>query len=75
MSIKITFAKTAKSQSEPLVVQQDSGFHLVDSYFSKGSIPSVSLSSYSSSFVTIEPGSSVIATPTVMPTFGFQDRL
>ena len=60
---------------EPLAVQQDSGLHLVDSYFSKGSIPSVSSSSYSSSVVTINPGSSVIATPTVMPTFGFQDRL
>ena len=67
--------KLAESQSEPLVVQQDSGFHLEDLCFSEGSIPSVSLSSYSSSFVTIDPGSSVIATPTVMPTFGFQDRL
>ena len=37
--------KLAESQSEPLVVQQDSGLHLVDSYFSKGSISSVSSSS------------------------------
>ena len=55
-----------------MAVQQDSGLHLVDSYFSKGSIPSVTSSS---SVVTIHPGSSVIVTPTVMPTFGFQDRL
>ena len=58
--------------SEPLAVQQDSSLHLVDSYFSKGSIPSVP----SSSLVdTIHPGPSVIATPAVMPTFGSQDRL
>ena len=67
--------KLAESQSEPLVVQEDSGFHLVDSSFSKGSIPSVSSSSYSSSFIIIDPGSSVNTTPKVMPTFGFQDRL
>ena len=62
----------AECQSEPLAVQQDSSLHLVDSYFSKGNIPSVSSSS---SVVTIHPGSSVMATPTVMPTFGSQDRL
>ena len=68
--------KLAESQSEPLIVQQDSsGFHLVDSSFSKGSIPSASSASYSSSFITIDPGSGAIDTPTVMPTFGFQDRL
>ena len=70
--LRLHSLKLAESQLEPLVVQQDSGLHLVDSYFSKGSIPSVS----SSSLVdTIHPGSSVIATPTVMPTFGSQDRL
>ena len=70
--LRLRSLKLAESQSEPLVVQQDSGPRLVDSYFSKGSIPSVS----SSSLVdTIHPGSSVIATPTVMPTFGSQDRL
>ena len=73
--LRLHSLKLAESQSEPLAVQQDSGLHLVDSYFSKGSIPSVSSSSYSSSVVTINPGSSVIATPTVMPIFGFQDRL
>ena len=35
----------------------------------------MSSSSSSSSFVTIDLGSSVIATSTVMPTFGLQDRL
>ena len=70
--LRLRSLKLAESQSEPLVVQQDSGLHLVDSYFSKGSIPSVS----SLSLVdTIHPGSSVIATPTVMPTFDSQDRL
>ena len=70
--LRLCSLKPAESQSEPLAVQQDSDLHLVDSYFSKGSIPSVSSSSYSSS---VHPGSSVIATPTVMPTFGFQDWL
>ena len=68
--------KLVESQSEPLTVQQDSsGFHLVDSTFSKGSIPSVLLFFYSSSFITIDAGSGAIDTPTVTPTFGFQDRL
>ena len=35
----------------------------------------MSSSSYSSSFITSDLGSSVIAMPTVMTTFGFQDRL
>ena len=70
--LRLRSLKLAESQSEPLAVQQDSSLHLVDSYFSKGSIPSVSSSSL---VVTIHPGSSVIATPTVMPTFGSQDRL
>ena len=70
--LRLRSLKLAESQSKPLVVQQDPSLHLVDSYFSEGSIPSVS----SSSLVdTIHPGSSVIATPTVMPTFGSQDRL
>ena len=70
--LRLRSLKLAESQSEPLIVQQDSGLHLVDSYFSKGSIPSVS----SLSLVdTIHPGSSVIAMPTVMPTFGSQDQL
>ena len=33
------------------------------------------LSSYSSSFINIDPGSGVNDTPTVMTTFGFQDWL
>ena len=70
--LRLRSLKLAESQSEPLAVQQDSSLHLVDSYFSKGSIPSVSSSSL---VVTIHPGSSVIATPTVMPTFGSQDWL
>ena len=56
--LRLRSLKLAESQSEPLTVQQDSTLHLVDSYFSKGSIPSVSSSS---SVVTIHPGSSVIA--------------
>ena len=70
--LRLRSLKPAESQSEPLAVQQDSSLHLVDSHFSKGSIPSVSSSSL---VVTIHPGSSVIAMPTVMPTFGSQDRL
>ena len=70
--LRLRSLKLAESQSEPLAVQQDSSLHLVDSYFSKGSIPSVSSSSL---VVTIHPGSSVIATPTVMPIFGSQDWL
>ena len=70
--LRLRSLKLAESPSEPLAVQQDSSLHLVDSYFSKGSIPSVSSLSL---VVTIHPGSSVIATPTVMPTFGSQDRL
>ena len=70
--LRLRSLKLAESQSEPLAVQQNSSLHLVDSYFSKGSIPSVSSSSL---VVTIYLGSSVIATPTVMPTFGSQDRL
>ena len=70
--LRLSSLKLAESQSEPLAVQQDSSLHLVDSYFSKGSILSVSSSS---SVVIIHPGSSVIAMPTVMPTFGSQDQL
>ena len=74
--LRLRTLKLVESQSEPLIVQQDSsGFHLVDKSFSKGSIPSVSSLSYSSSFITIDPGSGTIDTPTVTPTFGFQDRL
>ena len=61
MSIKIMYAKACGKSVETFDSSKDSsGFHLVDSSFPKGSIPSVSLSSCSSSFITIDPGSSMI---------------
>ena len=56
----IIMLKLVESQSGPLIVQQDSsGFHWRDSSVSEGSIPSVSLLSYSFSFITIDPGSGI----------------